>query len=111
MKKIKIISLILISFMIFNFNVKHIKVQAYSISKSEICIELKTGKILHSYNITEKLPIASLTKILTCITALENKDYNEIVTISNKTIGIEGSSIYLKEGEKYSLLSLLNPII
>lgn len=107
MIKNKILSLFLIVFMIYCCFENTQKVQAYSMSKAEICIEARTGKVLHSYNEKERLSIASTTKILTCITALENKDYNDIVTITNKTTGIEGSSIYLKEGEKYSLLSLL----
>ncbi len=88
---------------IFNYN----PVYAYSISKSEIVIDANSGRILYQHGAEQKMPMASTTKILTCITAIENKDVNEIVTVKNKTCNVEGSSIYLKEGEKYTLKSLL----
>jgi len=107
MKKIKILSLIILIITICLINQNNFFVRAYSISKSEICIDGRTGKILHSYNENIKLPMASTTKILTCITAIENADLNSIVTIKPHTIDVEGSSIYLKSGEKYTLKSLL----
>lgn len=107
MKKIKILSLILFSFMIYMFALTPKRANAYTQSKSEICIEVKTGLILHKYNENQKLPIASTTKILTCITALENCDINSEILVKKDTCNIEGSSIYLKEGEKYTLNSLL----
>ena len=42
-------------------------------------------------------------RILTAILALENCDINEVVSITKDTIGIEGSSIYLEEGEVVNL--------
>ncbi len=106
MKKIKIINVILTIFMFFialNFN----NAYAYSPSKSEIVIDAYTGRILYQNNATQKLPMASTTKILTCITAIENANVNDVVTVKKDTCNIEGSSIYLKEGEKYTLKSLL----
>ena len=99
MRKNKILCLILTVFLLFPFVVKTHNVKAYSLSTSEICIDIRTGKVLHKLNENQKLPIASTTKILTCITALENYDLNKVITINKKTIGIEGSSIYLKEDE------------
>lgn len=83
------------------------KINTHTISKGEFCIEVNTGKILHAHNENKPLPIASITKILTCITALENCDVNKEIIVNNKTCGVEGSSIYLKEGEKYQIKSLL----
>jgi len=51
--------------------------------------------------------MASTTKILTAICVIENANINDIVTVTNKTVGVEGSSMYLDEGEKISVKSLL----
>ena len=70
--------------------------------------EGNTNKVLYSYNEHTKLPMASLTKIITAIVAIENcKDINEMVEIADESVGIEGSSIYLTHGEKLSLKELL----
>ena len=51
--------------------------------------------------------MASTTKIVTCITVLDNYDIDQEITIKKEWTGIEGSSIYLKEGEVYSVEDLL----
>ncbi|MBO5772344.1 MAG: D-alanyl-D-alanine carboxypeptidase, partial [Clostridia bacterium] len=54
------------------------------------------------------LPIASTTKIVTALTVLENlSNIDQIVQIDKRAVGIEGSSIYLREGEKYTVRQLL----
>lgn len=105
MKKIKIISVILITFTFLFFN--HNYVFAHVVSKGEIVLDVDSGRVLYESNSNKILPMASTTKIVTCITALENFDPNSIITIKKECCGVEGSSLYLKEGEKYTLLSLL----
>jgi D-alanyl-D-alanine carboxypeptidase (penicillin-binding protein 5/6) len=51
--------------------------------------------------------MASTTKILTAIVIIENCNLEETITITKDTIGIEGSSIYLEEGEKLTIKDLL----
>ena len=97
MKKIKIISLILIVFMICIVCEKG-RVYAFSHSKGEIVIDIDSGRILSELNSEKKLPMASTTKIVTCITAIENFDTESIVTVKKEYCGVEGSSIYLREG-------------
>lgn len=97
-----IISLILVVFMSGGI----VKVSANGI-QSEIVIEVLSGRILHSKNENEKMPIASLTKILTCITAIKNCETEKEILIKKEWTNIEGSSVYLKEGEVYSLKELL----
>ncbi len=79
----------------------------YTQSKAEYVMEINTNKVFNSVNETLKLPIASTTKIVTALTVIENFDVNKIVTVPKSCVGIEGSSIYLKEGEKISVLDLL----
>ena len=77
-------------------------------AQSACVIEKESGRILFAKNENEKLPMASLTKIITAIVVIENtKDLNEIISIPKNATKIEGSSIYLKEGEKLSILDLL----
>ena len=80
------------------------KAQATS---SYILIEASSGRALASENENVKLPMASLTKIMTAYTVIENATLNDIVTITKESAGIEGSSMYIKVGEKYSVEELL----
>lgn len=74
---------------------------------SKIVMDINSGRVLYEENSDIKKPIASLTKILTCITAIENLNINDVVTIDEKWTGIEGSSIYLKTGEYLTIEELL----
>ena len=74
---------------------------------SEIIMEVNSNRVLHQLNAEDKKYMASTTKILTAIVIIENCDLEEVITISKNTIGIEGSSIYLEEGEKLSVKDLL----
>lgn len=66
-----------------------------------------TGEVLYRKNADEPLPMASTTKIMTALTVLESCNAKAIVTIPNKACGIEGSSVYLSEGEKITVKDLL----
>lgn len=84
-----------------------IKSNANAPSVAEIVMEKTSGRILHEINANQKLPIASTTKTVTAITVIENYDLEQTVTVPKECVGVEGSSIYLKEGEKYSVKDLL----
>jgi D-alanyl-D-alanine carboxypeptidase (penicillin-binding protein 5/6) len=74
---------------------------------AEIVMDVSSGRILHQANANEKMFMASTTKILTAIVIIENCNVNDEVEITNKTVGVEGSSIYLRAGEKLSVKELL----
>lgn len=74
---------------------------------SYIVIEATSGRILKGSNVTARLPMASTTKAMTAIVAIEHADINDEVIVPKCAVGIEGSSIYLKEGEKFTLKELL----
>ena len=85
-----------------------VSVNAPSISAhSAILIEASTGEIIWSRNADEKRHMASTTKIMTALVAIENCDVTKTVTISPDAVGIEGSSVYLYEGEKLTMEDLL----
>lgn len=77
-------------------------------AEAMILIEANSGRIIASKDADKVLPMASLTKIITAIVAIENcKDLDEKLEIPKIAQGIEGSSIYLKAGEKLSIKELL----
>jgi D-alanyl-D-alanine carboxypeptidase len=70
-------------------------------------IDVTSGRILFSRLGDQALPIASLTKIMTAIVAIERGKLTDQVEVSRNAYGKEGSSIYLKLGEKMSLHHML----
>ncbi len=76
-------------------------------AQSAIVIEQSTGRVLYSKNSDTHLPMASTTKIMTAICAIENGNLEDEVPISAQAATTEGSSMYLQEGEKMNLKELL----
>ena len=76
-------------------------------AKAAIGIEASSGEIFFQKNIDQRLPMASTTKIMTAIVALEYGNLSDNVKIDRRAVGIEGSSIYLYEGEILTLSELL----
>ncbi|HLR34380.1 MAG TPA: D-alanyl-D-alanine carboxypeptidase family protein [Tissierellales bacterium] len=72
-----------------------------------ILMDTDSGRVLYEYNPYSELSMASTTKIMTALVALENGNLDDIVTIKKSSVGIEGSSIYLYEEEEISLEDLL----
>ena len=69
------------------------------VGSGEVVMELNSNRVLYEFNARDKKYMASTTKILTAITIIENCNLNDIVTVTKETVGVEGSSIYLVEGE------------
>lgn len=78
-----------------------------SIYASYAVIEPHAGRIFYGANPYERMPIASLTKMWTALVVIENADLHERVVVSKKATYSEGSSVYLKEGETYTVEELL----
>ena len=76
-------------------------------SKSIIAIDRKTLSILYEKNAYNKVPMASTTKIMTCIVALENSSLNDIVTVSKKAASVHGSTLGLITDMQISMNDLL----
>lgn len=72
-----------------------------------ILIEAGSGDVIYEKNSHEKLPMASTTKIMTALVALEEGDLSKTVQIAEAACGVEGSSIYLTAGEELTLEDLL----
>ncbi len=77
------------------------------VSQGAILYDYKTGRVLYGKNENERLPMASTTKIMTLIVALENADISDTVTVSKKASKAPKVKMNLKEGEKIKLEYLL----
>jgi D-alanyl-D-alanine carboxypeptidase (penicillin-binding protein 5/6) len=74
---------------------------------SAVVMDVASRRVLYAKNPHIRLPMASTTKIMTAILAIEMGDLDDVVTVSPRAVGIEGSSIYLGKGEKLTLEDLL----
>jgi D-alanyl-D-alanine carboxypeptidase (penicillin-binding protein 5/6) len=84
-------------------------------AKSAILIDAGTGKILYEKNSNEKLPPASVTKVMTMLLAMEAMDKKQItledkVTISERASSMGGSQLYFEPGEQKTVEQLLKGI-
>jgi serine-type D-Ala-D-Ala carboxypeptidase (penicillin-binding protein 5/6) len=89
-------------------NIPHKVNASVSVSaKSAILMEQKSGRILYEKDANTKRRIASITKIMTAILAIESGKMNQYVKVSEQATRAEGSSVYLKPGEKIKLKDLV----
>lgn len=73
-----------------------------------ILMDAESGRVLYEQNSHEPRLIASITKLMTALVAVERgPDLDQVVTVKGEWLGSEGSSIYLKAGEEISLRGLL----
>lgn len=80
-------------------------------AKSAVILDAKSGAVLYEKNASEKLPMASTTKIMTALAVLnfenDNINLDKIIETPYKATCIEGTSIYLSNGEKMTVRDLL----
>lgn len=76
-------------------------------SKHIVAIDRKTLSILYEKAPFEKFPMASTTKIMTCIIVLERSDLSKIITVSKEAATVNGSTLGLKENMEISINDLL----
>ena len=74
---------------------------------SAILVDVDSGRVLYEHNADAKMLIASTTKIMTALVAIEEGDLSQTVKVSREAAYTEGSSMYLKEGEELTLETLL----
>jgi D-alanyl-D-alanine carboxypeptidase (penicillin-binding protein 5/6) len=73
-------------------------------------VDTKTGQVLFQKNSHQKLPIASLTKIMTMIVTLEHKNFNEEFKVSQRAADTQPDKMFLISGETLSLEELLDGV-
>jgi len=109
----KKIFLIFICFLFIN--VKAEGLELASNAKSAILIEASTGEILFEKNSHEKLPPASMTKMMSMLLILENISkgvigWNDMIRVSENASGMGGSQILLETGEEMSVKDLFKGV-
>ena len=80
-------------------------------AKSAILIDGETGQILFGLNPHAHRPPASTTKVMSSLIALSHGRLDDVVSVSDRAAGLEGSSIYLESGEKLTLEQLLYGVL
>ena len=81
--------------------------QFSSSAQSAVVMERSSHRVLFEQNADMHLPMASTTKIVTALTVINHANLDEMVEVSPKAVGIEGSSIYLRAGEHLTVRELL----
>ena len=76
-------------------------------AKACIIIDEASGRVLLSHNAETPLPMASTTKVMTALLAIERGNLGDPVTCSRNAFGVPGTSIYLSQGETLSLRDML----
>lgn len=76
-------------------------------AQASIVYDADYGTVLYEKNMNARMLIASTTKIMTAIVALEQCDLSEVITVTEEMVGVEGSSMYLQAGKEYTLQELL----
>lgn len=114
MKKLLVLICLLLSFM-FVLPVKAEELNLAPQAKSAILMEVSTGKIIFEKNSHEKLPPASMTKMMSMLLIVESIEkgiisWDEIVTVSENASSMGGSQILLETGEEMSVSDLFKGI-
>jgi D-alanyl-D-alanine carboxypeptidase (penicillin-binding protein 5/6) len=78
-----------------------VEAEAYFVQNSA------TGEVLARFDERERLPIASITKLMTALVALERADLDEVVTVGGGAAAVGESSIHLRSGEQVTMRDLL----
>lgn len=99
MKKIILVLLIIL----FPINVFAIDISA----ESSILMDMESKRIIYGENIHQQRSVASISKIMTAVLAIESNKLNDIVTIGDEIEKSYGSGIYIKKGERISLRDLV----
>ncbi len=76
-------------------------------AKGAVLIDGASGRVLFGQNENAMYPMASTTKVMTTLLALENSALDEKVTAGKNAHGVEGTSLYLSEGETLSMEHML----
>lgn len=86
-----------------NYNLDPLVIDA----SSAISYDMTDDKLLFAKNSRSKLPIASLTKIMTAVVALETQGVNDAIAVSHLAAAVGENSMGISEGERYTLKELL----
>ena len=98
---------VLVMLFLFLIPLNTIAEDTFDTAKSSIIMDLDSGRVLYENNADEERLIASITKIMTCIIAIEEGDLDREVEAGDEILKMYGTSIYLELNEKMKLIDLL----
>ncbi|RXJ03871.1 D-alanyl-D-alanine carboxypeptidase [Anaerobacillus alkaliphilus] len=105
---VKMNVIVIVFLLLFSISTTTVGAYNFSVSgQAAILMEQESGRVLYEKDAHRQLRIASITKIMTAILAIESGKMDEIVTVSSNAFGTEGSSLYLRLGEKIKLEDLV----
>ena len=108
MKKLRYLLLIFVLLLsTFNIGLSKKTTIVFAGTTATISMEVSSKRVLSGTNIHTKKYMASTTKILTAITIIENCNLDDVVTVTARSVGVEGSSMYLDVGENITVKNLL----
>lgn len=102
----KLVTIILILIMFANAGVI-VRAEETLYAKSAVLIDGETGRILYGKEPEQKMAMASTTKIMTCIIALENCDMDKVMTVSANAVGQPKVRMNVQKDEQYKMEDLL----
>ena len=83
-----------------------------AVSAAAVILTDEAGNVLWSRNADARMPMASTTKIMTALTVLaDGAEMDRAVTVPKEAVGVEGSSVYLYEGEVLTVRQLLDAVL
>lgn len=80
-------------------------------AESAVLLEGESAKVIQEKAAHQRMPMASTTKIMTALVALDSADPDTIIKVSPEAVGVEGSSIYLQADEELTLEELLYALL
>ncbi len=98
MKKVLLCLLILLPLKVFSLSTS---------AEAAILMDMDNKRILYENNIHKVKSVASISKIMTAVIALESGKINDIVTVDDEVLKAYGSAIYIQRGEKIKLIDLI----
>jgi len=93
--------------LVFMYNHSGCLAQGETSAKAACILEMQTGRVLFEYNMHARLPMASTTKVMTALLAIELGNPEDKVVCSENAFGVSGTSIYLQAGEALTLEEML----
>lgn len=113
-KRIKAVFLLLIMIMNICGTTLHVRAEEVDeikesalFAQSAVLMDADSGRILYGKNEDDVLPMASTTKIMTLLVALERGNMEDVVTVSSYAAGMPDVQLNIREGEQYYLKDLL----
>ena len=85
--------------------------ESFAAAKSAVLIDSENGRVLFEHNKDEKLPMASTTKIMTALIALEEENLDEYFSVGKSDVTVEGSSMGLLPGDEVTLRILASGML